>query len=69
MSSACYVNNFDSNHALYAQYPQLNLEHNTVELLERLNKDSDIRAVRCLETGVIMLVPESELENPYYWGE
>lgn len=69
MSSKCYVDTFDSKQCIYARYTRPGIVNDIVELLERLNNNSEIWAVRCVETGEIILAQESDLENPYYWGE
>lgn len=69
MSSKYPVDDFDDKHTIYANCPWLGMYNNVVELLERLNSNSSIWVVRIVETDEIILMEESKLENPFYWGD
>lgn len=48
----------------YATY-----KNDIVQLIEKLPTNSDIWIVQNLETELLGLAHESDLENPYYYGD
>ena len=49
---------------VYATY-----KNDTVQLIEKLPLYSDIWIVQNLETEALIIAFESDLENPYYYGD
>lgn len=66
--SSKYYTDLNSNYVMYATY---STENKTieVEVLEKLSTCTDIWVVQSVDTEEIFLALESQLKNPYYYGE